>query len=105
MIFLLKKTGYSILVLIGVVILVFVMFQGFGDPARLIVGQTGDKKTLDNIRKELHLDQPKWKQFALYVNDVSPISIYSKKAMEEKKNEGNIYWRRNKACLKISLPG
>jgi hypothetical protein len=24
--------------------------SGFGDPARMMVGQTGDKKTLDNIR-------------------------------------------------------
>lgn len=105
MIFLLKKTGYSILVLIGVVILVFVMFQGFGDPARLIVGQTGDKKTLDNIRKELHLDQPKWKQFALYVNDVSPISIYSKKAMEEKKMKGIFIGGETKLALKYPYLG
>ncbi|MBC7507695.1 MAG: ABC transporter permease, partial [Ferruginibacter sp.] len=41
----LKKIFYAVLVLLGVVVLVFIMFQGFGDPARLIVGQTGDKKT------------------------------------------------------------
>lgn len=74
--YLLKKIFYSFLVLFGVVVLVFFMFQGFGDPARLIVGQTGDKKTMDNIRKDLYLDQPKWKQFILYVNDVSPVSIH-----------------------------
>ncbi|MEO7768899.1 MAG: ABC transporter permease, partial [Ferruginibacter sp.] len=58
---LLKKIIYSLLVLLGVVVLVFIMFQGFGDPARMIVGQTGDKKTMDNIRRDLYLDQPKWK--------------------------------------------
>ena len=56
----LRKVFYAMLVVLGVVMLVFVMFQAFGDPARLIVGQTGDKKTMDNIRKDLHLDQPKW---------------------------------------------
>ncbi len=64
------------------------MFQGFADPARLIVGQTGDKKTMDNIRKELYLDQPKWKQFVLYLNDVSPIAIHSKTEIENKKLRG-----------------
>jgi peptide/nickel transport system permease protein len=64
------------------------MFQGFGDPARMIVGQTGDKKTMDNIRKDLYLDQPKWKQFVLYLNDVSPVSIHSRDDIEKKKLKG-----------------
>src|SRR5215211_4983420 len=64
------------------------MFQGFADPARLIVGQTGDKKTMDNIRKELYLDQPRWKQFLLYLNDVSPISIHSQKEIQAKDLQG-----------------
>jgi peptide/nickel transport system permease protein len=86
--FIIQKLSYGLLVLIGVVIIVFFMFQGFADPARLIVGQTGDKKTMDNIRKELYLDQPKWKQFLLYVNDVSPIAIHSKTEIENKKLRG-----------------
>ena len=64
------------------------MFQGFGDPARLIVGQTGDKKTMDNIRKDLYLDQPKWKQFVLYLNDVSPIGIHTKADIDKKELQG-----------------
>ncbi len=76
------------MVLLGVVVLVFIMFQGFGDPARMIVGQTGDKKTMDNIRKDLYLDQPKWKQFILYINDVSPICVHTKIDIEEKQLKG-----------------
>ena len=68
--------------------IVFFIFQAFADPARLIAGQTGDKKTMDNIRKELYLDQPKWKQFLLYINDVSPLALHSKKEIEEKKLHG-----------------
>jgi peptide/nickel transport system permease protein len=37
--YLFKKAAYALVVLLGVVMLVFVMFQGFGDPARLIVGK------------------------------------------------------------------
>jgi peptide/nickel transport system permease protein len=86
--FITKKLLYGLLVLVGVVILVFFLFQGFGDPSRLIMGQTGDAATQANIRKELYLDQPKWKQFFYYVNDVSPISIHSSKDIKEKKLKG-----------------
>ena len=88
MTYILKKLFYSFLVLLGVVVLVFIMFQGFGDPARMIVGQTGDKKTMDNIRSDLYLDQPKWKQFVLYVNDVSPLCFHSKADIEKKQLKG-----------------
>lgn len=64
------------------------MFQGFGDPARMIVGQTGDKKTLDNIRKDLYLDQPKWKQFLLYLNDISPLAVHTKEEIINKELKG-----------------
>jgi len=86
--YIIKKLAYGILVLLGVVVLVFVLFQGFGDPARLVIGQTGDKATMDNIRKELALDQPKWKQFILYVNDVSPIAIHSRDEIQQKQLKG-----------------
>ncbi len=96
-----KKLLYALLVLPGVLALVFVMFQGFGDPARLIVGQTGDKKTLDNIRKDLYLDQPKWKQFLLYVNDVSPIAIHSTDDIKKKKLKGFFFGGERKIGFKI----
>ena len=83
-----KKLAYGILVLAGVVVIVFFIFQGFADPSRLIVGQTGDKKTMENIRKELYLDQPKWKQFLLYLNDVSPICVHSKQEIADKDLRG-----------------
>ena len=97
----LHKLIYSFLVLLGVVGLVFIMFQGFGDPARMIVGQSGDKKTLDNIRKDLYLDQPKWKQFILYVNDVSPIGIHSKEEIITKQLQGVFIGNETKLGVKI----
>ncbi len=98
---LLKKLLYGVLVLAGVVVVVFFIFQAFADPARLVAGQTGDKKTMDNIRKELYLDQPKWKQFVLYVNDVSPVSIDTKKEIEEKKLHGFFIGGNTKVGLKV----
>ena len=90
------------LVLLGVVVLVFVIFQGFGDPSRMMMGQTGDKKTMDNIRKELYLDQPKWKQFFLYLNDVSPVCVHTAKDISNKKLHGIFVGGSTKIGLKIS---
>ena len=99
--YLLKKIFYAVLVLLGVVVLVFLMFQGFGDPAKLIVGQSGDKKTMDNIRKDLYLDQPKWKQFLLYLNDVSPLGIHSTADIKKKELKGFFLGGETKLGLKI----
>lgn len=86
--FLLRKAFYALLVVLGVVMLVFLMFQAFGDPARLIVGQTGDQKTLANIRKDLHLDEPKWKQFLFYLNDLSPLAFHTADEIRSKALHG-----------------
>ncbi|HWI91182.1 MAG TPA: ABC transporter permease [Flavisolibacter sp.] len=99
--FILKKILYGLLVLIGVVVLVFVLFQGFGDPARLVMGQTGDSTTQANIRKELYLDQPKWKQFVFYLNDVSPIAIHSKEEIQKKELKGFFIGGEKKLAFKF----
>ena len=98
--YLLKKILYGILVLAGVVVVVFFLFQGFGDPVRMTMGQTGDKKTMDNIRKELYLDQPKWKQFLLYVNDVSPIGMATQPEIDAKQLHGFFIGGENKIGIK-----
>lgn len=100
--FILKKILYGLLVLIGVVVLVFVLFQGFGDPARLVMGQTGDAATQANIRKELYLDQPKWKQFIYYLNDVSPIAIHTREEINKKELKG--FFIGNETTLAFKLP-
>jgi ABC-type dipeptide/oligopeptide/nickel transport system permease component len=96
-----KRLVYGILVLLGVVVLVFVLFQGFGDPARLVMGQTGDAATQANIRKELYLDQPKWKQFVFYLNDLSPIAIHSKEEIKKKELRGFFIGGERKLAFKI----
>jgi peptide/nickel transport system permease protein len=99
--FILRKIFYGLLVLLGVVVLVFVLFQGFGDPARLVMGQTGDAATEANIRKELYLDQPKWKQFLLYLNDVSPLSVHTKEEIQKKELKGIFIGGETKLAIKF----
>lgn len=92
---------YALLVLAGVVCIVFILFQGFGDPARLVLGQTGDNATIQNIRKELYLDQPKWKQFAYYVKDISPVSIHSTEEIQQKQLKGIFIGGETKFAIKL----
>jgi ABC-type dipeptide/oligopeptide/nickel transport system permease component len=99
--FVVKKIAYGILVLVGVVVVVFILFQGFGDPARLVMGQTGDSTTQANIRKELYLDQPKWKQFIFYLNDVSPIAIHSTDEIQKKELKGFFIGGETKIAFKL----
>jgi len=99
--YIIKRSAYSLLVLLGVEILVFFLFQGLGDPARLVLGQTGDSTTIKNIKKELDLDQPKWKQFIFYLNDVSPLSIYTKEDITNKNLKGIFLGGKTKVGLKV----
>lgn len=99
--YLAKRLLYGLLVLVGVVVLVFYLFQGFGDPARLVMGQRADAATQENIRKELYLDQPRWKQFFLYLNDVSPIALHSREEIERKQLKGIFIGANTKLAIKV----
>lgn len=82
--YLIRRSFYGLLVLLGVVVTVFFLFQGFGDPSRLVIGQRADAATQENIRKEMYLDQPRWKQFVLYLDDISPIGIHTRDEIRDK---------------------
>ena len=105
--FVTKKIVYGLLVLVGVVILVFFLFQGFGDPSRIVMGQTGDSTTQSNIRKELYLINekgesiPKFRQFLYYLNDVSPICMHSTADIDKKKLRGFFIGQGKKLGIKI----
>jgi len=75
--YILRKLIYGILVLWGVVTLVFAIFSiNPGDPARMLLGQRVDEESLAAVNRELGLDLPKGKQYLLYLNDISPLSIH-----------------------------
>src|SRR5215468_2974824 len=96
-----KKCFYGLLVMLGVVVTVFFVFQGFGDPSRLVMGQRADAATQENIRKELNLDQPKWKQFLFYMDDVSPLSFHTREDIASKNLHGIFVGGDTKVGIKI----
>ncbi len=75
-----KRLLYGILILFGVVTVVFVLFNILpGDPARMLMGQRSDVASIEAIKKDMGLDQPVYKQYLKYLNDLSPISWHNEK--------------------------
>jgi len=76
--FILKRFFYGILVLLGVIVINFFLFNVLpGDPARMMLGQRADVASVQAINKDLGRDRPLLIQFFNYLNDLSPISIHN----------------------------
>jgi len=72
-----KRLLYGFLVLLGVIIVVFFLFNVLpGDPVSMMSGQRTDVATRAAITKELGLDKPLPEQLALYLKDLSPVAVY-----------------------------
>jgi peptide/nickel transport system permease protein/oligopeptide transport system permease protein len=69
--FIVRRLVLSIPTLLGVMIVVFLLlYVAPGDPVQDMVGERADAETIARLRKELHLDEPVMKQFALYTGGV-----------------------------------
>jgi peptide/nickel transport system permease protein len=79
--FILRKIGYGLLVLWGVVTLVFFLFNlAPGDPVRNLVGENASEEVVVNMRRKFDLDLSVGHRYALYLNDLSPLAIHSNDA-------------------------
>lgn len=73
-----KRILYGLLVLLGVVTLVFFLFNILpGDPARMMLGQRADAESIAIINRDLGRDKPIGIQYINYLNDLLPISIHN----------------------------
>ncbi len=76
--FILKRFFYGLLVLLGVITVVFVLFNILpGDPARMMLGQRADITSVDAINKDLGRDKSIGIQYLNYLNDLSPLSVFN----------------------------
>ena len=57
--YILRRTAYSVLIIIGVVMMTFVLFQlGAGDPAAAALGKDARPQEIDSLRRKLGSDLP-----------------------------------------------
>ena len=74
--FVFKRLLYGILVVLGVLVVVFMLFQALpGDPISVSQGNHPDPVVREAIAKDFGLDKPKFQQLLLYLKDISPVSI------------------------------
>ena len=108
--YLLNKFLYSIITLFGVVTVIFFLFSVLpGDPAQMMLGQNDNSEQLINIKKKYAFDKPVSKQYLLYINDLSPLSIHSKNIddytfLEKNKYNHKTIFQTNSSVFVIKFP-
>ena len=69
--FIVRRLLLAIPTLFGVLVVTFLLLNvAPGDPVTEMVGERADSATIARLRKDLHLDEPRLKQFALYAGGV-----------------------------------
>jgi peptide/nickel transport system permease protein len=105
--FILSRLFNGLAVLLGVVSLVFYLFQVLpGDGAQMTLGQRSDLASLQSVRRELGLDLPPWQRYLRYMNDLSPISVHPPKVGQAYalEHDGIILFRSQNNTLLLKYP-
>lgn len=72
----LARLGLAGISLFGVVTICFLLLHIVpGDPVDLMLGDRAEQVDKDNLRKELGLDLPMWKQYARYLGNLSHLDL------------------------------
>lgn len=70
--YVLRRIGQMIPTLAGVMLLIFVLFNAVGgDPALQLAGKITNKEQIENIRKQLGVDQPMYVQLGYFAFEVA----------------------------------
>ncbi len=74
--FVFKRLLNGILVMIGVVFIIFMLFNVLPvNSARMTLGQRADQASVEAIEREFRLNLPWYSRLVLYFNDISPVSF------------------------------
>ena len=103
--FIYKRLTNGLLVIFGVAIVVFLIFHVLpGDPVNMIAGNHTDVSTREAITKDLGLDRPLPEQLVLYLNDLSPLSIYKDSKDNQQSYEYFKFFSIGEKALVVKFP-
>src|SRR3954471_14762929 len=89
--------------LFGVVLLVFLLFKGFGgDPAEILGGLNATQAQIDAIRQQLGLNEPLWTQFWIFLKQIVTFDWGRSWATNE--SVAHLFATRLPATLTVMLP-
>ena len=70
--YIIRRLWQMVPTLLGVVLLVFVLFNWVGgDPAYVLAGKISNQEQIDNIRRQLGVDQPYYVQLGIFVKQIA----------------------------------
>jgi len=101
--YLIRRLWQMVPTLFGVVLLVFLLFKGFGgDPAEILGGLNATPQQVDAIREQLGLNQPLWVQFGIFLKQIVTFDWGRSWATNEAVS--NLFATRLPATLTVMLP-
>jgi len=101
--FLLRRLSHIVPTLLGVMLLIFVLFNWIGgDPAYVLAGKVADPGRIADIRAQLGVDQPYWVQFWIFIKQVSTFNFGRSWSTDELVSQ--VILSRLGATLTIMLP-
>ncbi len=101
--YLIRRIWQMVPTLFGVVLLVFLLFKGFGsDPAEILAGQNASQQQVDAIRQQLGLNEPLWTQFGIYLKQI--VSFDWGKSWATNEPVANLFLTRLPATLTVMVP-
>ena len=69
--YVIRRLWQMIPTIFGVILLIFFLFNWIGgDPAQILAGKISNKEQIENIRRQLGVDQPYWVQLWVFIKQV-----------------------------------
>ena len=101
--YILRRLWQMIPTLFGVVLLVFLLFKGFGgDPAEILGGLNATQAQIESIRDQLGLNQPLYVQFAIFLKQI--VTFDWGKSWATNEAVGHLFASRLPATLTVMVP-
>ncbi len=101
--YLIRRLWQMVPTLFGVVLLVFLLFKGFGgDPAEVLGGLNATQAQVDAIRQQLGLNEPLWTQFGIFLKQI--VTFDWGKSWATNEAVSNLFATRLPATLTVMTP-
>jgi peptide/nickel transport system permease protein len=101
--YLIRRLWQMVPTLLGVVLLVFVLFKGFGgDPSEILGGQGATQQQIDAIRQQLGLNEPWWTQLGIFVRQI--VTFDWGKSWATSESVAHLFATRLPATLTVMVP-
>jgi len=101
--YIIRRLWQMVPTMLGVILLVFILFNWVGgDPAYVLAGKISNQEQIDNIRRQLGVDQPVWVQLWIFVKQVLTADFGASWSTNEK--VANILVTRLGPSLTVLIP-